>query len=282
MTGEGGGDAAGASTAASARTVREVPRRDGHYPLFVHPEWEEEFPGLAAGVTAAGRGADGEPADFGLTTAPSPWALFRRFDRLGGQLGFPAAAVGRQVHGAAVTCLSPTPEPGLRIPGETDGLISDGEGLLLTVTAADCVPVYAVDPGSGGLGIFHAGWRGIAAGVLEAGLRAMRARFGCRPSDLRVHLGPAICGACYEVGEEVVRALDVDDVRDDGTGRPGVDLRGVLAARARELGADPGAVTRSAWCTRCSADHFHSHRGTGDEAGRMAAFLGWRRRGSTG
>lgn len=260
---------------------REERSEEKGFPLMVNLSWEESFPGLAAGITAAGEGAGGEPADFGLTTAGTPWAWFRRFEALGDQLGFPAAAVGRQVHGDAVTCLSPAPEPGLRVPGETDGLVTSATGLLLTVTAADCVPVYVVDPASGGLGLLHAGWRGTASGVLESGLRAMRARFGADPARVHLHLGPAICGECYEVGPEVPDALGLDAERPAATqeGRTTVDLRSELVARALALGVPRERISRSPWCTRCGPDHFHSYRGKGESDGRMAAYLGWRRRG---
>lgn len=255
--------------------VREARREGEGFPLHVLDGWTDRHPGLAAGITGAGRSADGEPADFGLATTPSPWVLFRRLEDLAGQLGFPGVAVGRQVHGSAVTCLEPTPEGGLRVPGATDGLLTGGEGLLLVVTAADCVPVYLLDPERLGLGLLHAGWRGTAAGVLRSGVRAMGARFGSDPSRLLVHLGPAICGECYEVGHEVLEALGRPAV-DEGEAR--VDLRGELRRRAAELGVPEDRVTASAWCTRCDVDHFHSHRGTGHAAGRMAAFLGWRSR----
>lgn len=257
-----------------ARVVREHrPSAEGEgYPVRVLSRWTERFEGLAAGLTVRGTGPDGEPADFGLTTAGTAYTLLRRLEGLAGQLGFPGLAVVRQVHGARVVCLEPTPEGGIRQPGEADGLVTGGSGLLLAVTAADCVPVYLLDPGSGGLGLLHAGWRGVAGGVLEAGVRAMGARFGADPGQLFVHLGPAICGSCYEVGPEVLRALD----RPAPEGGAHVDLRASLADRAERLGATPERLTRSAWCTRCSADQFHSHRGRGDDAGRMAAFLGWR------
>lgn len=259
-----------------ATDVLREPRRAGEgFPLHVLESWTESYPGLVAGVTGVGRGAGGEPADFGLATAPSPWALFRRLESLGEQLGFPGVAVGRQVHGNAVTCLEPTPEGGLRVPGATDGLLTSGRGLLLVVTAADCVPVYLLDPERGALALLHAGWRGTAAGVLRSGLRAMAARFGSEPAGLRLHLGPAICGTCYEVGPEVLEALGREAPRD----RPGhVDLREELTRRAEEGGVPRGRITTSGWCTRCDADHFHSHRGKGDAAGRMAAFVGWRSR----
>lgn len=252
--------------------VREPRREGGGFPLHELEPWAERFPGLVAGLTGAGRDGDGEPADFGFTTAPSPWALCRRLEALGRQLGLPGVAVGRQVHGNAVTCLDATPEGGLRIPGAGDGLLTRDEGLLLVVTAADCVPVYLLDADGHGLGLLHAGWRGTAAGVLRSGVRAMSARFGTDPSRLRVHLGPAICGRCYEVGPEVVRALGR---RAPKGGKVRVDLREELRRRAGGLGVPSEAVTTSAWCTRCDADHFHSHRGKGEEAGRMAAFLGW-------
>lgn len=266
---------------ARSETYREERRDDGGFPLLVNARWEERFAGLAAGITASGRGPGRERADFGLTTAETPWALVRRFEALGRQLGFPAAAVGRQVHGDSVTCLSPTPEPGLRVPGESDGLLTSGRGLLLTVTAADCVPVYLLDPASGGLALLHAGWRGTATGVLESGVRAMRARFGADPGGILLHLGPAICGVCYEVGPEVLEALGRRGEQGDGSrpeGRVTVDLRSELASRARGLGIARERISRSAWCTRCRPDHFHSHRGKGHDAGRMAAYLGWRRR----
>lgn len=255
--------------------VREERRDGAGYPLFVHAAWEARFPALAAGITAAGCGPGGDEADFGLTTAGPAWTLFERLEGLAGQLGFPAAAVGRQVHGDAVTCLSPAPEPGLRVPGESDGLVTDAAGLLLVVTAADCVPVYLLDPVSGGLGLLHAGWRGVAAGILSSGVRAMGARFGAAADRLRLHLGPAVCGSCYEVGPEVPEALGLPTRASSDTLT--VDLRDELVRRARRLGLGEERTTRSAWCTRCSADHFHSHRGRGADAGRMAAYLGWTR-----
>lgn len=274
MTAEPGRAGAGrgpAARPAGVRVTREERREGTGFPRFVHAGWEARFPGLAAGITAAGSSASGEEADFGLTTSGSAWTLFRRLEALAGQLGFPAVAVGRQVHGDGVTCLSPAPEPGVRVPGETDGLVARDPGLLLVVTAADCVPAYLVDPGSGGLGLLHAGWRGTAAGVLSSGVRAMRARFGAPAQRLRLHLGPAVCGSCYEVGPEVPRALGLPAAERT------VDLRGELARRAAELGIAPERMSRSEWCTRCRADQFHSHRGRGERAGRMAAYLGWRR-----
>lgn len=242
------------------------------FPVLEEAGWSKA-PGLVSGITLRGEGPDGVPADFGLTTTPSAWALVERLEALGRQLGFASVAVARQVHGDAVVCLSGTPEGGVRIPGEADGLITDAERLLLVATAADCVPVYLVDPGTGGIGLLHAGWRGVAAGILRSGVRSMGARFGTPPGRLRAHLGPGICGDCYEVGPEVLRALGRG-----GRASGHVDLRTVLAEQARSLGLEEERVSVSGRCTRCRSDQFHSHRGRGERAGRMAAFIGWHRR----
>jgi copper oxidase (laccase) domain-containing protein len=140
--------------------------------------------------------------------------------------------------------------------------------VLLAVTIADCVPVFVVDAGARAVCLLHAGWRGTAAGVLERGLERMTARG--MGADVHVHLGPAICGSCYEVGPEVFAALG-----EPVPSRPTpIDLRGVLARRAVAAGVDPSRVTVSAHCTRCTGSELFSHRG-GDR-GRQVGYLGIR------
>lgn len=244
--------------------IREEPRSIDEIDLLVHSEWEREFPGLAVGTTVA-------PDDYGLSGSATAWVVSQRFDTLARSLGCRASAVGRQVHGARVLVVDPLPAAGLCIAGEADGLASDRPGVLLTVTTADCVPVYLLEPDSGALALLHAGWRGALAGVVEQGVRTLRALTGVEASELRVHLGPAICGDCYEVGPEVLNRF----------GRPGeehgtLDLRAWLSEETGRLGIPAESATRSSWCTRCSADVLHSHRASRGAAGRAAAFLGWR------
>lgn len=250
-------------------TVREVRRPGEPFDRFALAGWEDEFPGLVAGVTAAAGGAD-----FGFTTAPSAWEHVGRVRGLARQLGFPRIAMVRQEHGCAVRHVPGGAWEGLLVAGDADGLVVDREGVLACVTAADCVPVYLLDPVRGRGALLHAGWRGAAAGILEAGVQALKGRDG-DPSTWRMHLGPAICGGCYEVGYEVLRAFGLPG--DEGSH---VDLRHLLARRAVAAGVPAGRVSRSAWCTRCSLDQFHSHRGKGAGAGRMAAYLGWKEVGS--
>ncbi len=181
--------------------------------------------------------------------------------------GFPGAVVSRQVHGAAIARHRRAGSGLVELDGY-DGHVADADGLLLCVTVADCVPVYLVDRTGGGFGIVHAGWRGIAAGVVERGIEALREQTGCAVTDIAIHCGVSICGDCYEVGREVVEALATES---EGDGRH-ADLRAVVARRARALGVDE--CSRSAWCTAHDGSRFFSHRRSGGADGRQVAYIG--------
>ena len=244
--------------------IRESPKSVDGTELLVHVEWETEFPGLVCGTTVA-------PTDYGLSGSATTWELTERFDALTRSLGCRASIVGRQVHGEHVVVVDPSPPSGLCIAGDADGLASDRTGVLLTVTTADCVPVYLLEPESRALAVLHAGWRGALAGIVEQGIRALGVLKGVVPNDLRVHLGPAICGDCYEVGPDVLQRFGRS-----GTDHGKLDLRAWLTRDTARLGVPAGAISASSWCTRCNADLLHSHRASRGTAGRMVAFLGWR------
>jgi YfiH family protein len=166
--------------------------------------------------------------------------------------------IGRQVHGSTVLTHGGGWE-GLLRTGEADGHVASERGIILTVSVADCVPIFMAHP-SGIVGLLHSGWRGTVARIMDAGVRAF-ARLRLPPDELKVHLGPSICGRCYEVAA---------DVRAQLTGQPAnrggnVDLRSLIAEQAREAGITDLSV--SADCTRCDNDRYFSHR-AGD-AGRQ-------------
>jgi copper oxidase (laccase) domain-containing protein len=112
--------------------------------------------------------------------------------------------------------------------------------------------------------ILHSGWKGTAAGIVRRGLDEF-ARRGLDVRQAEVHLGPAICGRCYEVGPDVYAAVTGAQVN-----RPTLlDLRDVIAAQARQAGA---AVTISDWCTRCHNERFFSHR-AGDSGRQLGVLM---------
>ncbi len=176
----------------------------------------------------------------------------------------------RQVHGSTVRFHRET-SPGLHLAEACDGHATADEGVTLAVTTADCVPVFLVDPERKAVALLHAGWRGAAAGILERGLNVLGERVGSTPRDVSVHLGPAICGACYEVGPKVFDALGLEVP----SGPQGIDLRRHLAQRAIANEITVESISISSHCTRCGGVRLFSHRGGHRQ--RQAAFLGVRR-----
>jgi len=172
----------------------------------------------------------------------------------------PRFATARQVHGARVVVHSTEWEGWLRV-AEADGHAAPERGTAAAVSIADCVPVFVAHP-SGATALLHSGWRGTAARILDQGVTALGHR-GLAASELRVHLGPAICGACYEVSPDVYRLLTGREVSSPTP----VDLRALLAGRARELGVRHVSISPS--CTRCHNDRFFSHR-AGDSGRQIA------------
>ncbi len=177
-------------------------------------------------------------------------------------LGASRFASGIQVHGPEFAVHTAGWRGWLRT-ADVDGHAWLTSGTAAAVTVADCVPVFIAHP-SGAGAVLHSGWRGTVAGITERAVRWFgQAGFGA--GSLRIHLGPSICGSCYEVSPDVFAALTGSTVE-----RPTpVDLRRSIADRARALGVRDVAI--SEWCTRCSNDQLFSHR-AGD-AGRQLGVL---------
>jgi len=88
-----------------------------------------------------------------------------------------------------------------------DGMITDRTGIVLATVEADCTPVYLLDPVHRAIGMVHSGWRGTAAGIVLRAMEKMNECYMTKPSDILAAMGPAICGSCYEVGEELIPAM---------------------------------------------------------------------------
>jgi YfiH family protein len=175
----------------------------------------------------------------------------------------PRFATARQVHGARVVVHSRDWEGWLRV-SDADGHAAPERGTAAAVSIADCVPVFITHP-SGATALLHSGWRGTIARILDEGV-AVLVRRGFVASELRMHLGPSICGRCYEVSPGVYAQLTGKNVN---TPTP-VDLRALLADRARSLGVRH--ITISPCCTRCQNQRFFSHR-AGDTGRQLAVIF---------
>jgi len=161
-------------------------------------------------------------------------------------------AVVRQVHGAVVVEADPNESP------EADGIFTDASGQVIAVQGADCAPIGFVTS-AGPIGLVHAGWRGLAAGVIDSMASALIDRGAVIE---RIIVGPTIGVGCYEFGsddlEEVVAALGPEVQAQTADGHPALDLAAGIRAVCGRLDLAP--VDFLGGCTSCGHEDFYSHR----------------------
>ncbi len=173
----------------------------------------------------------------------------------------------KQVHGTAVAMADNPIDP-----MEADASVAFNAGVVCTVLTADCLPVLFCDRQGTRVAAAHAGWRGLAAGVLEASVAAMQ----CDPADILAWMGPAIGPQAFEVGEEV-REVFVSDLPKTAeafkSGQPGKWLANISElARLRLARAGVRQVYGGGFCTYSDAERFYSFR-RDKTTGRMASLI---------
>jgi YfiH family protein len=190
--------------------------------------------------------------------------------RVAGGLGVESFACAQQTHGARRTRIGSARsgagflDRAAAVP-DTDCLETKTAGLALAIFTADCVPVALADPAAGTLTLVHAGWRGIAAGIMPAAL-------GAFPDTARIKaaVGPAVGPDHYEIGEEVAHAVSSAAagraMTERRRGGLWLDLPGTVAGILEGLGVR--SIERSEDCTACEPVRFFSHRRDG-ETGRQ-------------
>lgn len=180
-----------------------------------------------------------------------------------------------QVHGCGVVRLPIEPVPAQ--PARADAAWTSEPGWACTVMVADCLPVLFAARDGSAVAAAHAGWRGLAGGVLEATLQALRQGAGCAPDEVVAWLGPCIGPRHFEVGEEVLLAFEQAmgararaHFRPAAPGKWWADLPSL--ARSRLAAAGVREVTGGRWCTVEDASRFYSFR-RDRVTGRMAALV---------
>lgn len=258
-----------------------MPRSDA----FLRPAWAVD-PRVGALVTTRAGGVSLPPFDsmnLGRSSGDAPEAVAENRRRYEASMGVPTVYLS-QVHGTHVLRLTTADlRPGE--PQQADACITTEPGLACTVMVADCLPVLFAAPGARGVGAAHAGWRGLAGGVLEATVAALCDAAGCAPGELHAWLGPCIGPDAFEVGADVLRAFGAAPGAEgarfvpsgpgtDGLPRWRADLPGL--ARDRLAGAGLRHVAGGHWCTVGDPSRFFSFR-RDRVTGRMAAGI-WLRR----
>jgi len=239
------------------------------------PEWPAP-PGVRAAFTLRSGGISRPPFDtFNIAAhvGDDQRAVAENRAALRASLQLPAEPAWlEQVHGhRAIDLDSPiSHEP----PGRADAAVTRHPGRACIIQVADCMPVLFAAADGSAVGAAHAGWRGLAGGVLEATVRAMNTP----PARLLAWMGPAIGQAHFEVGEEVRAAFLATDTCAEGAfaanerGRWQCDLYTLARRKLAALGVT--SVHGGGWCTYADAGRFFSYRRDG-RCGRMAALI-WR------
>lgn len=260
------------------------PGRNG----VIQPDWPAPARVRATSTLRVGGVSRGSYASLNLSTGvgddEASVASNRRI--LSKKLDLPAEPLWlRQVHGSTVLNLGgvdrPTPAqrsgppPGSMSLGEpptADGAVTSISGRPCVVLTADCLPVLFCDTSGTRVGAAHAGWRGLAGGVLESAVGRMRVD----PGQLLAWVGPGIGRKAYEVGGEVLEQLaanDPDAVRcfsANARGRWQADLAELARRRLRSAGVE--RIYGGRWCTYSESDRFFSHRRE-SPCGRMATMI---------
>ena len=212
-----------------------------------------ELPGATALFTTRRGGCSQGPyasLNLGRKTDDRPEAVAANRKALEQQLGLQLSFM-RQVHGNRVVTIT---EPGQELP-EADGQATTRRGVGLVALAADCLPIAVA--GEGAVAIVHAGWRGLAAGVIDAAVEVVR-------GPVHAAIGPGAGPCCYEVGEDVRARF-----RTDG---PTLDLKAIARAQLDQAGVE--AVHDVGLCTMCAPELFFSHRRDRGVTGRQAG-IAW-------
>ena len=161
--------------------------------------------------------------------------------------------------------------------GEADAIVTNTPGITLVIRTADCLPILIADPRNKAVAAVHAGWRGTVQQIVLETVHIMTDRFGARPEDLIVAIGPAIGECCYEVGPEVATQFSpFFPERQDLGRRAKIGLAEAAIRQLRRNGGSLGQIDSSGLCTRCLGAEFHSYRRDGVAAGRMFSAIGIR------
>ncbi len=218
--------------------------------------WESAPPGVRVVFsTRLGGVSEGpfESCNLGLITDDDPANVVENRTRLCAELGVDPAAgsMAYQVHGARVEEAKPLglAAPGTRYPA-CDGLVTSDSGRPLMLVTADCLPIALARRDGTRLAVLHAGWRGLLAGIVQEGVKAVG-------GPVTAAIGPGIGVCCYEVGDEVstpFRARFGEEVVRDRN----LDLPAAAELVLREAGVEE--IERSPHCTSSEPELFFSHR----------------------
>ncbi|WP_440119989.1 peptidoglycan editing factor PgeF [Paenibacillus sp. QZ-Y1] len=268
--------------------------------LYVEP-WRQQFDQMKAGFTTR-QGGIGKAPYASLNVAyhvgDDPADVLHNRRLVTEKLGFPVEAwtCGEQVHGKDVAVIT-AQDRGRGLLDrqsalqDSDGLVTNVPGVLLTSFYADCVPLYFYDPVQQAVGLAHAGWKGTVAGIAQSMVETMEREYGSSREDIRAAIGPSIGDCCYEVDEAVMQHVRVwfehspgnDKYKDSAfnkvyqpteNGKTMLNLKECNRHIMMIAGILPDHIECTTWCTSCHPELFFSYRKENGITGRMASWIG--------
>lgn len=269
--------------------------------LYFLAKWMEEHPSLQVGFTGREGGYSQSPyssLNLAYHVGDNQSDVLQNRALVAQALGFDSHAwtCGEQVHGTHIAVVS-AEERGKGLHDRTsafqntDGLVTDVPNILLTSFYADCVPLYFFDPTKRVIGLAHAGWKGTVGQIAKAMVEVMQQSYHCDPKDIRAAIGPSIGSCCYEVDEHVMgkvrevlaelQAMEsLEQVASPSTneGKCMLNLKELNVIIMIKAGILPEFIECTSWCTSCYPNHFFSYRKEEGRTGRMASWLGMRKR----
>ena len=237
---------------------------------FLIPHWPAPTRVRALTTTRVGGVSEGPytSLNLGLHVGDDAGAVNENRARLQAAAQLPSAPAWlAQVHGTRIVDAAEVTDG-----TEADGSVAFAPGAVCAILTADCLPVFLCDKAGTAVGVVHAGWRGLAAGAIEAGI----AKLARAPADVVAWLGPAIGPNAFEVGPEVRAAFVKKDTLMDGSFTPvgGDRYLADIYALARRTLARTGVpyIGGGEYCTVTAPEHFFSYRRDG-ACGRMASLI---------
>jgi polyphenol oxidase len=177
-------------------------------------------------------------------------------------------AIPRQVHSSTVMRAD---RPG-SYP-DCDGLVTDKPRVFLSVSTADCIPLFIVDREKKVIAAIHSGWRGTVAAIAVQGVRKMIEEYGADPRAMSAYVGPAASVCCYAVSPDLASRFESRFVR-EVEGKLHVDLKGTVLNQLQSAGISPSSIDVNPLCTISEPSLFHSYRRDGAKSGRMMGVIG--------
>ncbi|WP_316568444.1 peptidoglycan editing factor PgeF [Neobacillus sp. YIM B06451] len=263
-----------------------------HESILVLGGWMKDYPGLSAGFTTRAGGystGEYESMNTGFHVGDNQNLVRKNREAIARLAGFPLLDIvgAEQTHGTNIV------KAGSSLKGrgasaysdsvpDTDGFYTNEPGILLSLCFADCVPLYFFDPGSGMVGIAHAGWKGTVNGIGPKMIDAWKSE-GISPTTILAAIGPSICKNCYIVDDRVIafaekrlEHVEKKPYNQISAGQYSLDLQAMNKLLLEEAGIPSRNISTTGLCSSCGGGSFFSHRREKGKTGRMLGFIGWK------